>query len=213
MTSGEPIIVTFGLWSDLSPSWSNDSKTIVFMSSRETGLFDLWTLNIDEVEAPPACGLDDSGNDPAEAYGVPVFLRGSMNGWVADDASMFVNQGDDLYEVEVLLPKDYSIFKVASEDWATVDFAPPALVELDVPQVMVGPAAPNGVIAVAESGCYRFSMDVTNLAAPVLNVTTVVTGPIGAPATRLTGAPGTHDVDPAYSNNGRFVVYSGVIEP
>ena len=195
---------------DSQPSWSNNGKTIVFNSNRETGDFDLWTVNFDEVEPPPACGVADSGNDPAEAFGVPVFLRGSMNGWAADDDSLFVNQGGDLYEAEILLPDGFSLFKVASEDWATVDFAPPAPVELDVPQVMVGPGAPDGVIVGAESGCYSFLMDASNTAAPVLTVSEVATGPIGAPATRLTGAPGTADVNPAYSNNGRYVVYSGV---
>jgi Tol biopolymer transport system component len=212
---GEPVIVTFGdaFAFDAQPSWSNNGKTIVFSSNRETGDFDLWTVNFDEVVPPPACGVEDSGNDPAEAYGVPVFLRGSMYDWAANDASLFVNQGGDIYEAEILLPEGFSFFKVASEDWATVDFAPPAPVELGVPQVMVGPAAPNGLIGVAESGCYSFVMDASNTAAPVLTVTEVSVGPIGAPATRLTGAPGTADVDPAYSNNGRYVVYSGVRDP
>jgi Tol biopolymer transport system component len=210
---GEPIFVTLGSSFDSQPSWSNNSKTIVFSSDRDAGEVDLWTVNIAEVETIE-CGVEDSGNDPAEAYGVPVFLRGSMNGWAAYDASMFVNQGGDVYEAEILLPEGFSEFKVASEDWATVDFAPLALVELGVPQVMV-PAAggPNGLIGVAESGCYSFLMDASNTAAPVLTVSEVATGPIGAPATRLTGAPGTADVDPAYSNNGRYVVYSGVRDP
>ncbi len=208
---GKPILVTFGSSYDASPGWSNNSKTIVFFSDRETGDVDLWTVNIDEVESPPACGVAGSGNDPAEAYGVPVFLRGSMNDWAATDASMFVNQGNDIYEVEILLPEGFSIFKVASEDWATVDFAPLNPVVLYVPQVMAF-AGPNGVIEVADSGCYSFVMDASNTAAPVLVVNEVATGPIGAPATRLTGAPGTADVDPDYSKNGRFVVYSGVTE-
>jgi hypothetical protein len=103
--------------------------------------------------------------------------------------------------------------EVASEDWATVDFAPPNPVDLGVPQVMDGPATPPGLIEVAESGCYSFVMDASNTAAPILVVTEVSTGFIGAPVMRLTGAPGTADVDPDYSKNGRFVVYSGVIEP
>ena len=210
---GEPIIVTFGSSFDGSPGWSNNSKTIVFNSDRESGDVDLWTVNIAEVEPPPECGVGDSGNDPAEAYGVPVFLRGSMNDWAATDASMFVNQGADIYEVEILLPGGFTDFKVASEDWATVDFAPPNPVDLGVPQVMDGPATPPGLIEVAESGCYSFVMDASNTAAPILVVTEVSTGFIGAPVMRLTGAPGTADVDPDYSKNGRFVVYSGVIEP
>jgi Tol biopolymer transport system component len=212
---GEPILVTFDTSFDASPSWSNNSKTIVFNSDREAGEVDLWTVNIGEVQAPPECGVEDSGNDPAEAYGVPVFLRGSMNDWAANDKSMFVNQGNDIYEVEILLPDGFSFFKVASADWVAADFAPPNPVDLGVPQVMV-PAPggiPTGVIEVAGSGCYSFAMDASNTAAPILVVTEVSTGFIGAPATRLTGAPGTADVDPAYSNNGRFVVYSGVIAP
>ena len=210
---GEPIIVTFDSAFDASPSWSNNSKTIVFQSDRESGDVDLWTVNIDEVQPPPECGVEDSGNDPAEAYGVPVFLRGSMNDWAANDESMFVNQGNDIYEVEILLPDGFSYFKAASADWVAVDFAPANPVDLGVPQVMVpAPGEPNGEIEVAESGCYSFAMDASNPAAPILVVTEVSTALIGAPATRLTGAPGTADVDPAYSNNGRFVVYSGVIE-
>ena len=209
---GEAIIVTFGSSFDNQPSWSNNSKTLVFNSDRDSGEVDLWTVNIDEVETIE-CGVEDTGNDPAEAYGVPVFVRGSMNSWAATDASMFVNQGNDIYEAEILLPDGFSEFKVASADWIAVDFAPLNLVELGVPQVMVpAPGGPNGVVEVNESGCYSFVMDASNAAAPVLVVTEVSTGLVGAPATRLTGAPGAADVDPAYSNNGRFVVYSGVAE-
>ena len=208
---GEPIIVTFGASFDGAPSWSNNSKTIVFNSDRDSGEVDLWTVNIAEVQPPPECGVEDSGNDPAEAYGVPVFLRGSMNDWAANDASMFVNQGSGIYEVEILLPDGGSFFKVASADWVAADFAPVNPVELDVPQVMV-PAPggnPTGFIDVAAPGCYRFVMDASNTAAPILIATEVATTDlIGAPATRLTGAPGSVDADPAYSNNGRYVVYS-----
>ena len=78
--------------------------------------------------------------------------------------------------------------------------------------------APDGQIDVADSGCYSLVMDASNAAAPTLVVTEVSTGLIGAPATRLTGAPGTAnvgtaDVDPAYSSNARFVVYSGDMAP
>jgi hypothetical protein len=134
-----------------------------------------------------------------------------MNGWAATEAAMFINQGNDIYEVEILVPEGFNQFKVASEDWSTVDFAPTNPVELGVPQVMVGPGGPNGLIDLAESGCYSFVMDASDTTAPTLVATGVSTGVIGAPATRLTGAPGTTDTDPAYSNNGRFVVYSGVI--
>jgi Tol biopolymer transport system component len=209
---GEPIIVTFGSFFDGSPSWSNNSKTIVFNSDRDSVWVDLWTVNIREVQPPPECGVEDTGNDPAEAYGVPVFLRGSMNDWAANDASMFVNQGNGIYEVEVLLPDGGSFFKVASADWVAADFAPVDPVELDVPQVMV-PAPggiPTGFIDVALAGCYRFVMDASDTAAPVLVVNEVATTDlIGALATRLTGAPDSVEVDPAYSNNGRYVVYSG----
>ena len=209
---GEAVYVTFGSSFDNQASWSNNSKTLVFSSDRESGDLDLWTVNIDEVETIE-CGVEDTGNDPAQAYGVPVFLRGSMNDWTATDASMFVNQGSNVYEVQILLPDGFSAFKVASEDWSTVDFAPPNPVELGVPQIMVGPLAPDGLIEVADSGCYSFAINTSNTAAPTLVVTEVSTGLIGAPATRLTGAPGAADVDPAYSNNGRFVVYSGDIAP
>ncbi len=211
---GTPIYLTLDGWLDSSPSFSNNSKTIVFASDRMSFDVDLWTLELGEA-TQPECGVPDVGNDPAEAFGAPVFLRGSMNSWAADDDSLFVNLGGGEYEAQILLPAGASDFKVASADWVAADFAPPAPVELGVPQVMV-PAPggnPTGMIDVTDSGCYSFRMDASNPGAPVLLVTLVEAAPIGAPTTRLTGAPGPADVDPAYSNNGRYVVYSGVRDP
>lgn len=52
--------------------------------------------------------------------GTSVFLRGAMNGWGTDEE--FVYQGTRIYTfARVLSPCTYE-FKVASEDWSTVNF-------------------------------------------------------------------------------------------
>ncbi|WP_100642298.1 alpha-1,6-glucosidase domain-containing protein [Alteromonas facilis] len=53
----------------------------------------------------------------------PVFVRGGMNGWGTDDELVY--QGDGVYSVDITLGGGAVEFKVASDDWATVNLGAP----------------------------------------------------------------------------------------
>lgn len=101
----------------------------------------------------------------------PVFLRGGMNGWGADDE--FVYQGNGAYSVTVELGGGATEFKVASEDWSTVNFGNPNdadsnLVAIDTPKTL-GNSNNNLLIDVA-AGTYTFTVSGPDGSQPRLTV-------------------------------------------
>ncbi|MFC3095507.1 pullulanase-type alpha-1,6-glucosidase [Alteromonas sediminis] len=101
-----------------------------------------------------------------------VYLRGGMNGWGTDNAMDYA--GDGIYEVEVTLNADEEVFfKVASEDWAAVNLgavsASDTVVELGVDKAMAT-TNDNFSITAPATTLYRFSVDASDVAEPVLNV-------------------------------------------
>lgn len=65
---------------------------------------------------------DISQNDP-----VDIFLRGDFNNWSTSDKFRCI--GDNIYEIDLtnidLYSKEATSFKIASEDWTTVDYGAP----------------------------------------------------------------------------------------
>ena len=102
----------------------------------------------------------------------PVFLRGAMNGWGTDDALVFKGAAHHTAIVE-LAAGSYE-FKVASEDWATVNMG---AAEGESNVVSVGAAftgltqgGGNLTIEIAEEGTYRFELDGRQTIPPTLTV-------------------------------------------
>lgn len=100
-----------------------------------------------------------------------VFLRGGMNGW--GEADQFTYDGANTYSITIPLAAGGVDFKVASSDWSTVDFGAGAdgqNVTLATDKSLAK-GGQNLKINVADAGRYKFSVNATDTAAPVLNVT------------------------------------------
>ncbi|NDV92704.1 DUF3372 domain-containing protein [Alteromonas sp. 345S023] len=102
-----------------------------------------------------------------------VFVRGGMNGWGAVDK--FVYQGAGVYAADVALSAGSIEFKVASEDWATINLGNPneaasnEVVE-GTPKV-VAASNNNLMMDVTTSGLYEFKITGPDGAMPSLTVT------------------------------------------
>ncbi|WP_175405046.1 alpha-1,6-glucosidase domain-containing protein [Salinimonas lutimaris] len=101
-----------------------------------------------------------------------VFLRGAMNGWSAED--QFTYQGEGLYTLQVELSEGATEFKVASEDWATVNLGNPN--EAATNKVLPGlpktlGSSNNNLLIDVPAGLYEFSVQGPNWTAPTLTVT------------------------------------------
>jgi pullulanase len=124
-----------------------------------------------------ACEPQDTGNDPTEAFGVEMFARGSFNDWAnpppATDA--FANLGDGIYEARVTLGAGDQSYKVAdanySVQWSLIasDSGDTPL-DTEVTMVVADGEDTNGRIVTTESGCYSWTMDASDAAAPTLTV-------------------------------------------
>ncbi|MFT5674262.1 MAG: pullulanase, partial [Paraglaciecola sp.] len=99
--------------------------------------------------------------------GTPVYLRGAMNEWGITDQMTY--DGDGIYFVEVALVAGDYAFKVASEDWATVDYGLGA-------DVTVGSyfnavvAGDNITTSIASDGNYVFTIDATDIISPTVSI-------------------------------------------
>ena len=100
----------------------------------------------------------------ARALPAPTFVRGAFNGWSADDELQYVGQG--VYQAAIDIDAGEHGFKVASEDWNTVDlsatgeggFGDGVPVELDTDIALAGPRGANMLVSIAESGTYLFTV-------------------------------------------------------
>lgn len=109
--------------------------------------------------------------------GTAIFIRGAFNGW--GTANPLIYQGDGTYKADIALNAqagNYE-FKVASEDWATVDrgIAPAnPVVVIGTPAVLQvggnGTDSVNAQVNVAASGAYTFELNANNAEAPVLTI-------------------------------------------
>ena len=128
----------------------------------------LFTVDASDPQAPV---LTVENEEPYA--GTEVYLRGGFNGWGTDTPLIY--QGSRQYQVAMSLTAGSYEFKVASEDWATVNLGAISGADADK-QVMVGAttylAATNDnlVLTIEEDGDYVFVLDATDKAEPVLKV-------------------------------------------
>jgi hypothetical protein len=119
----------------------------------------------------------------AAPFDVAMYLRGSMNDWAdpPPPAAQLAYDGAVTYALTVHLPAGESIFKLAPADWSTPTLNLGAVggrqVALDQPLVLEDTGWRDGGVGadlhldVPSDGDYRFSVDATNVLAPMLTVT------------------------------------------
>lgn len=110
-----------------------------------------------------------SGAPDVVPYGdTVVYVKGSMNGWADVDALTYV--GDGVYELDLMLSAGDYEFKVASEDWSTVNNGSDGTVELGTGLTLVPGSNDNIKISITEEALYTFTLDASDIEAPVLTV-------------------------------------------
>ena len=121
----------------------------------------------------------------APPYGsTVVYVRGSMNGWGTDDALAYIGRGVYQSDLAVEPQADGSdhLFKIASEDWSTVNFGAASgddtAVTLEAERTLAATDHNLG-LAVAASVNYRFRIDASDPAAPILKVIDLGAAPYG----------------------------------
>lgn len=114
---------------------------------------------------------DAAGGPSAAPFDVDVFVRGSFNGWGTGHRMKFDAKGNSYVARVELVPGGHE-FKIASEDWATVDLgaADDGYVELGVPEPVMPVSFSNLYLDVAEAGVYSFTLDTSNMAALAVTV-------------------------------------------
>ena len=97
-------------------------------------------------------------------YDVEVFVRGSFNNWGLGHEMKFDAVENEYVAYVELTPGGYE-FKIASEDWLTVDlgYADDGIVQLGVPEPITSVIYSNLYLEVAEPGVYAFRFDVSDL--------------------------------------------------
>jgi pullulanase len=95
---------------------------------------------------------------PSTVFGAPVFVRGSMNGWSTND--VMTERSNNVFQADINLSEGGYEWKIASEDWNTVDLTAAGLVELLTPVSFVsGAGQPNSTLVIDENAVYRFVID------------------------------------------------------
>lgn len=105
-------------------------------------------------------------------YGdTPVFVRGTMNDWSTSNQMEF--DGVKLYTAEIELSAGSYEFKVASEDWATVDLGAGSQGNTVIvgERVTLAPVGGDLSLDVSESGTYLFEVIGPSTEAPDIRVT------------------------------------------
>ena len=123
-----------------------------------------------------------AGFEPPVPYGdTEIHLRGQFNGW-STDAMNYVGGG--VYEGFLELEAGTYAFKIASEDWSTVDIAAPdgqSVISLGEPATLSAAGQlPNLEITIPAAAEYRFALNALDSAAPVLTVTNAAAFPVQA---------------------------------
>ncbi|MES2150607.1 MAG: esterase [Pseudomonadota bacterium] len=133
----------------------------------------------------PSCSLLAAALLACNAYGAddaplpkPLFIRGGFNGWGTDNALVY--QGKGVYVTAIQIPPGNHAFKVGYQDWSAewvIDPAASVNVAVDTDYAMDTHPGPEDYLLVRQSAMYRFTIDVSNPARPLLRV-----GRFAAPA-------------------------------
>jgi hypothetical protein len=109
-----------------------------------------------------------------------IYVRGAFNGWGTDNRLQPKGRGQ--YEADILVSPGYHAFKIGSGDWtqewvidpaASVSVAPGQDYKMDTHP------GPEDYLFVKQTATYRFTVDTSNAAAPVLRVVRLAQAPAG----------------------------------
>ncbi|WP_171022315.1 alpha-1,6-glucosidase domain-containing protein [Thalassotalea litorea] len=131
-------------------SGSNDNMHMVFADGEYTFIFDVSNQQEPKLRVYSAKMFGDT----------TVYVKGGMNGWSEDDAMTYV--GNSTYTLTLSLDAQSYEFKVASQDWATVNLGATsgddADVFLDSAEALVQDSQDNFKIDITEAGEYLFTV-------------------------------------------------------
>ncbi|WP_395343976.1 alpha-1,6-glucosidase domain-containing protein [Ningiella sp. W23] len=128
----------------------------------------IFSVDAGDVAAPV---LTVTNEEPY--VGMPIFIRGSMNGWGTDNELEY--DGGRIYRATIDLAAEEHQFKVANEDWAMPNLggATPADADVVVNLAQNMPLFEGGEnlkLTIDEAGRYIFVFDTVDLDAPVVRV-------------------------------------------
>jgi len=114
-----------------------------------------------------------SGAASAENGPLPkdLYIRGGFNGWGIDNALAY--KGKDVYETSILVSPGYHGFKVGSKDWSAewvIDPQASVTVAPGQGYKLATKAGAEDYLFVKQTALYRFRLDVSAPAAPILSV-------------------------------------------
>jgi hypothetical protein len=111
-----------------------------------------------------------------------IYVRGAFNGWGTDNQLAYKGKG--IYETDILVSPGNHAFKIGSKDWNAEWVANPAAsvaVALGAAYPLATEAGPEDYLFTKQTATFRFRVDASDPAKPVLSVSRVET-PAGGPA-------------------------------
>lgn len=145
------------------------NNNLMFMPNADATY--IFTLDARDTSAPILRVVNEE-----PFVGTPVYLRGGMTGW--GTSQEFEYQGGRIYTttLDIEASSEPYFFKVASEDWATVNMGALSSEPLDVEvklgqnQALLQGSNDNLSIQIDETAGYAFIFDVTTLSEPKVRV-------------------------------------------
>ncbi|MFB9244248.1 esterase [Massilia antarctica] len=120
-----------------------------------------------------AAGIADSGTLAA-----PMYLRGGFNGWGLDHP--LASKGNGVYEAEILVSPGYHGFKIGSKDWSAewvIDPSAKVTIAAGTSYRMQARPGPEDYLFVKKTSTWRFTIDVSDPAAPLVRAVQTGTPP------------------------------------
>jgi len=170
------------LITDISPNWDPD---VDLNNDGTINFFDVAIMRTLFLLAPgpsgapniceAGCGLRDAGLDPAQHFGVPLFVRGSMNGWGSAPPYNLINFGGGVYRTQVEVAAATAPpheLKIADELW-TLEYDAPTRLLLDEPLLLDGgipDGSPNISLDLEDNSCLNFRVEVADANLPPAQV-------------------------------------------
>lgn len=102
-----------------------------------------------------------------------LYIRGDFNDWAAPAEHQLTYQGDNIYSVDIALEAATIQFKVADDAWNIYNFGVTggAAATIGDSTTLVNAADSGNIsLSVSTAGTYRFQLDASNTASPVVSV-------------------------------------------
>jgi hypothetical protein len=110
-----------------------------------------------------------------------IYVRGAFNGWGTDNQLAY--KGRSVYETDILVSPGNHAFKIGSKDWNAEWVANPSAsvaVALGTAYPLATEAGPEDYLFTRQTATFRFRVDVSDPAKPLLSVTRIETPAAGA---------------------------------